>query len=96
MVLLAWDSCGQFRLPGGKKKRVTNDLANWGLRIDATHDAQTVSGIQWSVVANLWSAPATNLSKTRQITDGELPMIAAVARPDGKILAVSGNDDLWV
>jgi eukaryotic-like serine/threonine-protein kinase len=83
-------------LRGGKDKRVTNDLANWGLRIDATHDAQTVSGIQWSVVANLWSAPVTNLSKTRQITDGELPMIAAVARPDGKILAVSGNNDLWV
>ena len=83
-------------LPGGKKKRVTNDLANWGLRIDATHDAQTVSGIQWSVVANLWSATVTNLSKTRQITDGELPMIAAVARPDGKILVVSGDNALWV
>jgi DNA-binding winged helix-turn-helix (wHTH) protein len=81
---------------GGKEKRVTNDLANWGLRIDATHDAHTVSGIQWSVAANLWSAPVTNWSKTRQITDGELPMIAAVARPDGKILAVSGNNDLWV
>jgi Tol biopolymer transport system component/DNA-binding winged helix-turn-helix (wHTH) protein len=80
----------------GKETRVTNDLANWGLRIDATHDAQTVSGIQWSVVANLWSAPITNLSKTRQITDGELPMIAAVARSDGKILAVSGNNNLWI
>lgn len=83
-------------LRGSKDKRVTNDLANWGLRIDATHDAQTISGIQWSVVANLWSAPVTNLSKTRQITDEELPMIAAVARPDGKILTVSGNNDLWI
>ncbi len=80
----------------GKKRRVTNDLANWGIRIEATRDAHTVSAIQWSVVANLWSAPAANLLKTRQITDGKLPMIAAVARPDGKILAVSGNDDLWV
>jgi Tol biopolymer transport system component/DNA-binding winged helix-turn-helix (wHTH) protein len=80
----------------GKEKRITNDLANWGLRIDATHDAETVSAIQWSVAANLWSAPVTNLSKTRQITDGGLPMIAAVARPDGSILAVSGNNDLWV
>ena len=83
-------------LRGGKKKRVTNDLANWGLRIDATRDAQTVSAVQWSVAANLWSAPVTNLSKTQQITNGELPMIAAVARPDGKILAVSGNDPLWI
>ena len=80
----------------GKKRRITNDLANWGIRIEATRDAHTVSAIQWSVVANLWLAPAANLLKTRQITDGKLPMIAAVARPDGKILAVSGNDEIWV
>ena len=81
---------------GGKKRRLTNDLANWGTAISATHDAQTLSAIQWSVFANLWSAPVTNLSKIQQITNGELPMVAAVARPDGKILAVSGNNDLWV
>ncbi len=83
-------------LEGGKHKRITNDLANWGLRIEATRDAQTVSAIQWSVVANLWSAPAANLLKMRQITDGKLPMTAAIARPDGKILAVSGNDEMWL
>jgi eukaryotic-like serine/threonine-protein kinase len=95
------DSTGQgqlwaLSLLGGKKRRITNDLANWGLRIDATHDAQTISAIQWSVVANVWSAPAANLSKVQQFTDGKLPMIAAVARPDGKILAVSGNDEIWL
>jgi Tol biopolymer transport system component len=95
------DSAGRGQLwtvslEGGKQKRITNDLANWGLRIEATRDAQTVSTIQWSVVANLWSAPAANLSKMQQITDRKLPMIAAVARPDGKILAVNGNDEMWV
>lgn len=83
-------------LEGGKQKRITNDLANWGLGIEATRNTQTVSAIQWSVVANVWSAPAANLSKMQQFTDGKLPMIAATARPDGKILAVSGNDELWV
>ena len=83
-------------LEGGKHKRITNDLANWGLRIEATRDAQTVSAIQWSVVANLWSGPAANLLKMRQITDGKLPMTAAIARHDGKILAVSGNDEMWL
>lgn len=80
----------------GKERRVTNDLANWGSRIDATRDARTVSDIQWSVVANLWSAPATNLSKIRQLSNGEMAIVAAVAKPDGKILAVSGNNDLWI
>lgn len=83
-------------LRGGKERRITNDLANWGIRIDATRDAQTVSAVQWSVAANLWSAPVTKLSQTQQITNGELPMVAAVARADGKILAVSGNDQLWI
>jgi Tol biopolymer transport system component/DNA-binding winged helix-turn-helix (wHTH) protein len=83
-------------LQKGKERRVTNDLANWGLRIDATRDARTVSAIQWSVAAKLWTAPATDLSKMRQVTDGEIPMIAGVVTPEGKILAVSGMDDLWV
>ncbi|MGA7635003.1 MAG: winged helix-turn-helix domain-containing protein, partial [Terriglobales bacterium] len=48
------DSAGRGQLwtvspKGGKQKRITNDLANWGLRIEATRDAQTVSAIQWSV-----------------------------------------------
>lgn len=83
-------------LQGGKQKRITNDLANWGIRIDATRNARTLSAVQWSVAANLWSAPVTNLSRLRPITNGEMPMVAAVPRPDGKILAVSGNDELWI
>lgn len=83
-------------LQKGKENRVTNDLANWGLQIDATRDARTVSAIQWSVAAKLWTASATDLSKMRQVTDGEIPMIAGVVTADGKILAVSGMDDLWV
>jgi len=94
------DSNGRGQLwtvsfPGGEARRVTNDLANWGIRIDATHDAKTIAAIQWSLVANLWAIPGANFSKLRQITDGGIPMIAAVAAPHGKILAVSGNNELW-
>ena len=34
--------------PIGETRRVTNDLANWGIRIDATRDARTLAGIQWT------------------------------------------------
>jgi Tol biopolymer transport system component/DNA-binding winged helix-turn-helix (wHTH) protein len=95
------DSTGQGQLwavssRGVKDRRITNDLANWGIRIDATRDVQTISAIQWSIVAKLWSAPVTDLSNLRQITNGEMPIVAGVVRADGKILAVSGNDELWI
>jgi len=81
---------------GVKERRLTNDLANWGIRIEGTRDAQTISAIQWSIVAKLWSAPVTDLSNLRQITNGEMPIVAGVVTRDDKILAVSGNNDLWI
>jgi Tol biopolymer transport system component/DNA-binding winged helix-turn-helix (wHTH) protein len=94
------DSNGRGQLwmvsfPQGELRRVTNDLANWGIRIDATHNAKTVAAIQWSLVAHLWVIPGADPSKARQITGSGTPMIAAVAAPQERILAVSGNDELW-
>ena len=83
-------------LTGADQKRITNDLSNWGIRVDATRDARTVSAIQWAVEADLWSTSITNLANIRQITRNGMPMVAAVPRRDGKILAVSGNDELWI
>jgi eukaryotic-like serine/threonine-protein kinase len=83
-------------LTSGKQERITNDLANWGIRVDATRDAHTISAIQWSVKADLWSTSIMNLAKIQQITNSGMPMVAAVPRRDGRILAVSGNDELWI
>src|SRR4029077_1918683 len=46
--------------PQGQRRRVTNDLANWGIRIDATRDTKEVVAVQWSLSANLWEVTAAN------------------------------------
>jgi eukaryotic-like serine/threonine-protein kinase len=82
--------------PQGERRRVTNDLANWGIRIDATHDARKVAAIQWSLSANIWEGVAANPSEARPITSGETPLVAAAQETPGKILAVSADGRLWI
>jgi Tol biopolymer transport system component len=47
-------------------------------------------------VANLWVAPAGNLSGGRQISFGELPTFTAAASPQGNILAAKGDGELTI
>ena len=81
-------------LPQGERRRVTNDLANWGIRIDATRDARKIAAIQWSLSANIWKDGVANPSEGGQITFGEMPIVAAVPGAPGKIFAVSGDGQL--
>jgi len=95
------DSSGRGQLwtisfSSGQRRRVTNDLANWGIRIDATRDAQKVAAVQWSLSANIWASRTANPSEATQITFGEMPVVAAVPGTAGKILAVSADGKLWI
>jgi DNA-binding winged helix-turn-helix (wHTH) protein/Tol biopolymer transport system component len=95
------DSTGRGQLwtitfPQGERRRVTNDLANWGIRIDTTRDASKVAAVQWSLSANIWEGLAANPSDARQITFGQLSIVAAVPGTAGKILAVSGDGRPWI
>lgn len=95
------DSTGRGQLwtitfPQGQRRRVTNDLANWGIRIDSTRDANKVAAVQWSLLANLWEVTAANPSQARQITSGEMPVVGVVPGTAGKILAVSGDGQPWI
>jgi DNA-binding winged helix-turn-helix (wHTH) protein/Tol biopolymer transport system component len=83
-------------LPQGERRRVTNDLANWGIRIASARDATKVAAVQWSLSANLWDVTAANPSQPRQITFGETPEVGAVPGTAGKILAVSGDGQPWI
>ena len=93
------DSTGRGQLwtiavANGDRRRVTNDLSNWGIRIDATRDARKVAAIQWSLSANIWESAEATPSEVKQITSGEMPIVAAVPASAGKILAVSGDGQL--
>ncbi len=83
-------------VPGGERRRVTNDLANWGIRIDTPRDSKSVVAVQWSVSANIWESGAANPSAAKPITSGEMPLVAAVEGTAGKVLAVSGDGRLWM
>ncbi len=93
------DSSGRGQLwtiavPNGGRSRVTNDLSNWGIRIDTTRDARKVAAIQWSLSANIWKSAGANPSEAKQITSGEMPIVGAVPVSSGTILAVSGDGQL--
>lgn len=82
--------------PKGETERLTNDLADYGARIDATRDARTVAAIQSNQTANVWVVPLAHPSKSRQITAGELPLLEVAPAPQGKIVAASGEGELWL
>jgi DNA-binding winged helix-turn-helix (wHTH) protein/Tol biopolymer transport system component len=80
----------------GERRRVTNDLANWGIQIDTTRDSKSVVAVQWSLSANIWESSAANPTAAQPITSGDMPLVAAVAATAAKILAVSGDGRLWI
>jgi Tol biopolymer transport system component len=83
--------------PDGVARRFTNDLADYDTGdLDITRDGRTVSAIAETGLYNIWVAPAADLSKGKQITSGELPMIWVAEAADGKLLSVSWDFDLWV
>jgi DNA-binding winged helix-turn-helix (wHTH) protein/Tol biopolymer transport system component len=83
--------------PDGVARRFTNDLADYDTGdLDITRDGRTVSAIAETGLYNIWVAPAADLSKAKQITSGELPMIWVTEAPDGKLLSVAWDFDLWV
>jgi DNA-binding winged helix-turn-helix (wHTH) protein/Tol biopolymer transport system component len=82
--------------PQGQTSRLTNDLADYDIRIDATRNAEIVAAIQFNRVFHVWVAPADNLSGGRQITFGEPPIFSIAAAPQGKIVTVSRDGELLI
>ncbi len=88
----------QLSYPEGKTRRITNDLNNYaGVSISA--DSASLVTVQADSVANLWVAPAGDVSRARQITSGSGRYDQISLTPDGRLLYISdagGTADLWI
>ena len=83
--------------PTGELHRLTNDLDDYRMfGIDFSPPAKTVAASIEDQFANVWVAPANNLSEGRQITLGKMPLHGIAAGADGKILIRSGDGTLSV
>lgn len=82
--------------PEGKIRRLTNDLFEYGTDLDITRDGGTAAGIARLTISNVWVAPAAEPLKARQITSGSLPMTDVAFNADGRVLAMSSDNRLWI
>ena len=85
----------------GAEKRISNEPDKfYNLRISA--DSKTLVAQQSLGQFNIWTAPADNIEKRRQITIGAAAkhgVLGLALMPDGKILYSStegGADDIWI
>jgi DNA-binding winged helix-turn-helix (wHTH) protein/Tol biopolymer transport system component len=82
--------------PQGQARRLTNDLADYDIQIDATRNAEIVAAVQFNRAFHVWVASAADLSGGRQITFGDVPIFSVAASSDGKILAARGDGELTI
>jgi Tol biopolymer transport system component/DNA-binding winged helix-turn-helix (wHTH) protein len=79
----------------GETRRFTNDLTRYSTTLDIAQDGRTIVTVAGTVASNVWVAPAADPLAGRQITFGELPMFDVAENADGRILAASGDGELW-
>jgi eukaryotic-like serine/threonine-protein kinase len=80
--------------PGGERRRFTNDLADYGVQIDITHDGKTLAAIQESRISHIWIVPQNQTAQAKQITSGEAQDLRVSAGLNGKLLVRTHGTDL--
>ena len=83
--------------PTGESRRITNDL-NQYVSATLTDDSNTLAVVEQDSLANLWTAPAGDANRARQITSGAGKYGRVSWTADGKLLYTSGegNDiNIW-
>ena len=80
----------------GETHPFTNDLTDYGLDLDVTHDGQSAAAIATKTVSHVWSAPVANLTAAVQVTTGDFPLLEIAETSDGKLLATGGDGALWM
>ncbi|HJQ70034.1 MAG TPA: protein kinase [Blastocatellia bacterium] len=83
--------------PEGEPRRITNDL-NQYVSASLTEDSDTLAVVERDSLSNLWTAPAGDASRARQVTSGIGKYGRVSWTPDGKMLynTRDGSDlNIW-
>ena len=81
--------------PGGKARRLTNDLNDYDAALDIMRHGDTVAAIAGTAMANVWAFPNADPARGRQLTSGNLLMSDPAEARDGRILSIGGNGVIW-
>jgi len=84
----------QISYPNGEARRFTNDLSNYGTRLDLTRDGKILAAVDSTQISNIWSVPGGKAALATQITSGAIPDVAVWPGPSGKLLVRSGDSEL--
>jgi serine/threonine protein kinase/Tol biopolymer transport system component len=84
----------QISYPNGEARRFTNDLSNYGTRLDLTRDGKILAAVDSTQISNIWSVPGGKAAMATQITSGAIPDVAVWPGPSGKLLVRSGDSEL--
>jgi Tol biopolymer transport system component/predicted Ser/Thr protein kinase len=84
----------QVSYPKAELRRFTNDLSNYGVRLDLTRDGKILAAVDGTQISNIWSVPGGKAALATQITSGAVPDRAVWPGPSGKLLVRSGDSEL--
>jgi len=84
----------EISYPEGERHRFTNDLSNYGGRLDLTRDRNTLVGLDQKQTSHIWIAPAGKSEAATQITSGETLDQAVNSGLGNKLLIRSEDSDL--
>jgi eukaryotic-like serine/threonine-protein kinase len=80
--------------PSGERRRFTNDLTNYGVLIDVSHDGKTLAAIQEARISNIWVVPQGQTAQAKQITSGQSQYSRVTSAPNGKLLVRTHGTEL--
>ena len=79
--------------PGGRRRRLTNDLSDYSSSIDLTADGSTLATIVTDTASDLWTVPVADPSHPVQLTSGEPSLFQVHELSDGRLLVL--GEELW-
>jgi serine/threonine protein kinase len=80
--------------PDGEKRRLSNDLSNYGPTLGITQDGHMLVTRENRRSSHIWIVPRGQTAQAKQITWGETPDSGVAPGPGGKLLVRSSISDL--